>query len=364
MSIDLFTSLHEEGDLHPHFKRLRDSSMSASARAMLTKTCEDLKDADGNLVEQFQSFGFDARTFEIFLYAMFKECGHAVDKNHARPDFGLSSHGVEAWVEAVTANPSAQSSLAPYKIMQEENFDYANEVPIRLGSPLYSKLKKRYWELSHVGGKPLVIALQDFHAPGSLTNSSAALAFYLYGINQSWHKNEAGNLIIESGSVKEHMSGTKKIPLGFFSQPDAENGSAVLFCNTGTVPKFGRMGHQGPYSNPNVRMLRYGTKHRFDVNATLPEAFLYEVGDPEWGPETWREGTILIRNPHALHPLPPEWLGAAAEENFDNGQVVTTFREEFLPFMSVTEVYENAPDGLIVARAQHLEKVLLETYSS
>lgn len=33
----------------------------------------------------------------------------------------------------------------------------------------------------------------------------------------------------------------KQIPSGFFNLPDAENVSAVLFTNTGTIPKFLRM---------------------------------------------------------------------------------------------------------------------------
>ena len=360
--LDLFTELHDEAKLHPQFKLLRDREVSAPARAMLTKVCEDLEDPDGNLVEQFQTFGFDARTFEIFLYAMFKESGHAIDRSHDRPDFGLSRDGVAAWVEAVTANPTPTGSIDPYAPFPGQPFDYKNAVPIKLGSPLFSKLKKKYWNLPHVVGKPLVFALQDFHAPGSLTNSSAALAYYLFGIDQSWHKTQDGKLIIDSGSVKEHSVGSKRIPSGFFSQPDAENVSAVLFCNSGTIPKFGRMGQQGQYRSPKVRMLRYGTKHRFDVHATLPEAFLYEVGDPELGPETWREGTILIRNPNALRPLPPEWLGAAAEEDFENGQVMTTFAEDFLPFMSVTQVYENASDEILKTQAEAIVATLTSIY--
>jgi len=79
--------------------------------------------------------------------------------------------------------------------------------------------------------------------------------------------------------------------------------SAVLYCNSGTIPKFNRMGHQGAYSNNKVRMIRWGTSYRYDPNSTSPKMFLYEVGDPSQGLESWREGTVLIHNPRARHPV-------------------------------------------------------------
>jgi hypothetical protein len=114
--------------------------------------------------------------------------------------------------------------------------------------------------------------------------------------------------------IDKHKSGTKEIPSGFFAQPDAENVSAVLFSNSGTIPKFNRMGHQGAYHRHAVRMIRWGTSYRFDPNSAWPEMFLYEVGDPSQGLESWREGTVLFLNPRAKHPVPRGWLGASAEE--------------------------------------------------
>jgi hypothetical protein len=112
--------------------------------------------------------------------------------------------------------------------------------------------------------------------------------------------------------------------------------SAVLFCNTGTVSKFNRMGHQGSYHDPALRMVRWGSCFRHDPNATLPEGFLHEVGDRRIGLETWREGTVLIHNPNATHKLPSEWFGAAVEDRMEKGQVVSTFWESFVPFSSIT----------------------------
>jgi hypothetical protein len=360
--IDLFSDLVDEEKLHPNFKRLRDSHFFSPARATLQKVAEDFEDPDGNFVEQFQTRGFDSRTFELFLFAMFKESGHSIDRTQERPDFGLGKQGIEAWVEAVTANPMPGQNIVPYQSLPKFRSDeeveqyHAHELAIRLGSPLFSKLEKEYWKLSHVAGKPFILAIQDFHEEGSLTNTSSSLAHYLFGIDGKWHHDEAGRLIIDNQPVEEHRSGSKAIPSGFFALPKAENVSAVLFCNTGTVSKFNRMGHQGQYHDPAVRMIRWGTCFRPDPNATLPEGFLYEVGAEQ---ETWREGTVLIHNPGAINKVPSGWLGAAVEDQIENGQVVSTFREPFVPFSSLTLNFDSTvPEEVIHQEAARITAIL------
>lgn len=336
---------------------------------MLREVQTHFDDPDGNFVEQFHTTGFDARTFELFLFAMFRESGHIVDRTHARPDFLLSKDGVCAAIEAVTANPPATASGNPYRTLplprteQEQVAYLQNEVAIRLGSPLFTKLKQRYWELPHVSGRPLVIAIQSFHAPGSLMISSTPLGHYLFGYRQRWFHDEKAQLIISEEPIDVHR-GTKEIPSGFFSQPEAENISAVLFCNTGTIPKFNRMGHEGKYHSSGVRMLRYGTCYRHDPNATLPMAFLYEVGHPDELGETWREGTVLFKNPRARYPIPTEWLGASAEQEFADGQSVTTFADPFHPYWSLTENFKrwSFPPGRVQRRAKQIVSALKEDF--
>ena len=134
-------------------------------------------------------------------------------------------------------------------------------------------------------------------------------------------------------------------------------------CNSGTIPKFNRMGLQASYGTGSVRILRYGTHYKHDPNATTPSIFAYEVGDPAQGEETWREGTVMIRNPYALHKLPEEWLGAGAEEDLVGDQVVTTFAEPFLPYWSRTESYNgDASNVLLQKRMNRIAEILLKAY--
>jgi hypothetical protein len=326
-------------------------------------------DPDGNFVEQFQTSGFDSRTFELFLFAMLEDNGHSIDRSNDRPDFLITKEGLSVAIEAVTANPKPTKDHQPYFALpasrsEDELANYLrNDLAIRMGSPLFTKLKKKYWELPHVAGKPLVLAIQCFHEQGALTFSSTTLTHLLFGYRQSWYHDADGNLVISEVPIDEHRSSVKHIPSGFFAQPDAKNISAVLFANSGTIPKFARMGLESGGRSDAVRMLRYGTCYRHDPNAALPEPFLYEVGDPEEGRETWREGTVLIHNPNALHPLPAEWLGAGAEENMENGKTVTTFSESFLPYWSMTAMFHGrAPSWLIQRKANSISKELMKQF--
>jgi len=347
MHLDLFATARADVELHPQFLNLRDSPRMAPARATLRDVVATMSDPDGNLVEQFQTFGFDARTFEIYLQALFTEAGHTIDRSHDRPDFLISRDGVTVAVEAVTANPTPAPDYQPYVPVyrkppqsREDVIHYLrHEVQIKFGSPLYSKLKKAYWKLPHVEGRPFVLAIESFHGDASLTISSTALSDYLFGVNHRHHFDEEGNLVVEADAIAEHV-GSKTIPSNFFQQPGAENISGVLFSNAGTIPKFNRIGQEGHHRSEQVRMIRYGTCYDHDPNATAPHTFSYEVGNSNLPAEPWRQGSVMIHNPHALHPIPPEWIGAGAEENVgERGNVIPIWRDPFMPYMSMTKLF-------------------------
>ena len=88
MAVNLFADLGKpKSSLHPQFLTLRDAPRYAPARRQLEESQVGFEDPDGNFVEQFQTTGFDARTLELFLFAMFRESGHTVDRSQQRPDF-------------------------------------------------------------------------------------------------------------------------------------------------------------------------------------------------------------------------------------------------------------------------------------
>jgi hypothetical protein len=350
MPVDIFANRNRSpGSLNTKFIELRDSVSLAPARAIIRELQQEFVDPDGNFVEQLQTTGFDARLFELFVFAMLREAGHKLDRTWERPDFLISKDGVTAAIEVVTANsPNGEPRGRISEIAQarEQRADYlANTVPIRLGSPLYSKLKKKYWELPHVGDMPIVLAIQDHHADDSLMLSSAALVRYLYGMRQRPNHDANGHLKPTTYPIVEHRVGDKRIPSSFFRSPDAECISAVLFCNLGTADKFNRIGHQGAHREPNIAMVHSGTCLGRNPNSTTPDVFAYEVGDNNWESESWAQGTVLLRNPNALYPLPEGWLGAPVEQSLIDEQIVARLQGGFHLFRSHTDILMGANAG-------------------
>ncbi|MBX8574909.1 hypothetical protein [Pseudomonas cichorii] len=357
MAIDFFQNRGvKKSKLHPQFVLLQNSPGYLPARRLLRKIQKNFHDPDGNFVEQFQTSGFDQRTFEIFLNEMFKESGLDVNRSHDRPDFILSRDGFTAAVEAVTASPASNKGVIPYTPFPDTGIgDMArairHDLPIRLGSPLYSKLQKKYWELDQVKDRPLVFAIQDFSRPGSLLSSSVALSQYLYGVEFQSAYDELGSLIVDSCEIDTHSNDLKSIPSGFFKQPDSEHVSAIIFTNSGTIAKFNRIGQERFSADSSLVVFRHGTCYRNDPNASLPAPFLYEVGASGSPQETWMQGSVAIHNPNAKKPVPIGWLGTSADMFIRDGNIVTEFHEPFHPYMSMTQMFPSSSSILSLRRA-------------
>jgi hypothetical protein len=70
---DLFTRVLPPEKLHPMFISLLRETAYFPARSVIKEMMRHFVDIDGNFVEQFQSHGFDARLWELYLYAYLAE---------------------------------------------------------------------------------------------------------------------------------------------------------------------------------------------------------------------------------------------------------------------------------------------------
>ena len=326
--LDFFTPVVEAEKQHPNFRALISGRGYSPALGLLAEMMHYFEDADGNFVQQFQSTGFDARLWELYLYALFTELGYGFNREHAAPDFHCQGLLGEFFLEATTVNPS---DIAPALDDSTRQAYLEHYVPIKFGSALFTKLKKRYWELPHVGGYPLVFAVQDFHAPRSMIWSSSALVEYLYGIRQVERKRADGFAEIVSEPVETYMWEGKEIPAGFFLQPDTENISAVLANPSGTISKFNRIGFLSGFGDRDIRMLRKGICYR---DALMPQEFADEVHSPDYR-ETWCEGLSVYHNPRANQPLFADAIPGAAHHSSRDGRILSRL-PWFHPVASVT----------------------------
>lgn len=338
--IDFFTNLHEPEKLNPSFVQLTTNEVFSPAREIINPMMRWYEDLDGNFVEQFQTTGFDQRIWELYLFSTLIEAEYNLSQENNVPDFCCSGLLGDFSIEAVTVGPTMKNGLVvppPVVDTKEAKERYLQDyMPIKFGSPLFSKLKKKYWELEHVAGAPFVLAIADFSAPMSMVTSKSALERYLYGFEYVSQFDENGNLMILPKRIEQHQWEGKIIPSGFFGQPDAENISAVVSSNAGTLAKFNRMGILCKFGSKKVLAVRNGTMVDHNPNTIHPKFFRVIVNAAGYE-ETWIEGLNVYHNPNAKIPLPMEMLTGAAHHFIDENGQMTSFTPDFHPFASTTE---------------------------
>ena len=329
--MDFFTPVVADNRQHENFKVLLNNRHSP-ARELIRELMHHFADIDGNFIEQFQSTGFDGRLWELYLFALFTDLAYGIDREHSAPDFHCVGRRGDFFVEATTINPSETPP-----VIEEANVDeyFAHYVPIKYGSALFSKLNKRYWELPHVADHPLVLAIQDFHAPHSMVWSNTALGEYLYGIRQTATPSPTETPDVVSRKIDKYEWQGKEIPADYFLQPDTEHISAVLANPSGTITKFNRMGYLAGFGNRSLKILRAGYCYRGSVH---PETFAVSVDSPKYA-ETWREGVSIYHNPNARIPLSDDAFPGAAHHTARDGRILTS-APPFFPIGSNTIIFE------------------------
>lgn len=339
--VDFFTPVRPADKLNPSFVRLATEEGYSPARGIIEQMMRWYEDTDGNFVEQFQTEGFDARIWELYLFAALTELGYLIDRSQPAPDFIAKGLSGKIAVEATTIGPTRDKAgrviPTPPNDAPEELLAYVNEyLPIRYAGPLTAKLPKRYWDLPHVSGTPLLFAIQDFHEQGSMAWSRGALPTYLYGYRHHPKHAEDGSLTIVAEKVSTHRWADKEVPSSFFEAPGAENVSAVFFNNSGTVHKFNRIGVVAGFGSPRVRLVRSGLVIDHDANASVPKS--YSVVVDEQYSESWIEGADVYHNPRAKNPLDRRMIPGAAHHRLLPDGTVESVSPAWQPLASPTSI--------------------------
>ena len=303
-NVNLFDAVVAEEAQHPSFRQIASGPARSGARALMQQTFDQWGSADPQFVREFQTAGFDARVFELYLAATLRSLGWSIGGEGGRPDFRCRDSGLEFYVEAGTANsrgnPAPPDSTEEYLDQLAASTDNRDEVAVRFGSVLRNKANMRYEALPHVAGKPIVIAVQGFFGPGALFHNELPLVRYLYNISLT-EVDSAGVVSLTDAAVGYHVGETKTIKSGWFDDEDAAFISAVMWSNTGTVGKFNRMAAGLGLGAPGWEIHRYGTELDPRLGATEPAQFFERV---EPGGEPWEEGLVIMHNPNARFPLP------------------------------------------------------------
>jgi len=344
--LDVFLPIAPSAQLNPGFIGVASHENFVAARFVIERMMPFFEDVDGTFINQFQTSAFDSRIWELYLFAALTELGCSFDRSFHAPDFKCISFQQNFFVEATTINPRIINGVIaepkPKDMTPAALKTYFTEyLPIKWGSALYSKLEKKYWELPHVGDEPIIFAVQDFHAPQSMTYTSGTLAPYLYGLAFTALYDSEGKLHVTSHNRGNHTWEGKTISSGFFNQPNAEHVSAVLANPLGTVSKFNRIGIGAGFGSSDVATVMTGVRHVHDPNASEPKPFALRVR--EGYSEPWAGGMHVFHNPNALHPIDPEVFSSVAQSFLENGRLVAHL-PEFHPYSSTTQSF--VPDRL------------------
>jgi hypothetical protein len=292
-------------------------------------------DTDGNFVEQFQTTAFDARIWELYMFAVFTELGYAPTPIIATPDFLFSGPLGSVGVEATSVNPPNAGGIKPPNDAAGLIAYVENYIPVKLARVLRRKLEKKipYWEAAAMKDVPFVIAVQDFHSPGAMRAITFAMTEYVFGVRHS--ADDQGRRI---EWISEHVWENSREKSGFFRFPKAENISAVIVSPQGTLRKFNRLGYLAEFGNRRVRMVRTGVaRGEGDPKNPLPKPFKHNVHEPGYT-ETWVEGMVVLHNPQARIKLRPEMIPGASHEFLQPDGRIMSLVPEFHPMFSETEI--------------------------
>jgi len=288
-----------------------------------------LPNPDKNWVSDCQTENFHTRMWEAQLLASFREQGLLVTQPHPSPDFEIQNRlGGVAHVEAVTTNPKVRSAHvnAPVSIQPDERdelfFGAATE---RFAKTIGNKLQREYHLKPHVAGKPLIIAIADFHAPGSMVWSREALIGYLYGTGAAAETINGRKRAVETRAT--HLLGKSAFPAGLFANPLQKELSAVIFSNACAISKLNRVPISAGAVDDDRRHVRVGRFFDRSPGALEGIPFCMDISSKEYKSlwpqryEPWSAEMEVFHNPFALHPTPRELLPEATHWIEQQGEV-------------------------------------------
>lgn len=338
---DIFKPIVSEDKLNPVFELLRTGKQLDPAKLLIEEITSEMEDNDGNFIQQFQTTGFLSRLWEIYLYKFFTENGFSFDITNNRPDFYVNKNGIDFFIEASLSNEVGDDKFTREYIEEasknnilEVQTELIEHYVMRMGSVLYSKLQKKYWELEWVKGKPLVLAITPAHNYMAKFLPDAKIIEYLFGL--SYEGESYGNDLIPKKVTRteNHKYGEKEIPSNFFKLPDTENISAIIFTNNSDLHKFNRMGYQNGLSDELIIMQREGLAFDNTPNAH-PIEFSQAIipGDIK---ENWNEGVSIFHNPDAAIALEKGLFENTRETWLNENGELTGTMPDFFPFSSMT----------------------------
>ncbi|MDV7475319.1 hypothetical protein R5C08_09405 [Acinetobacter baumannii] len=335
---NLFIPIVEEDKQHMIFKMLLNEDLY-SERNVILDWANGFIDRDNKFIKEFQTT-FESSFWELYLNKILNTENVNIDYTHYAPDFVCNKNNSSFCIEATIANPE-KDGLAAYGFSDEHiNFnidfkEFNRKSIIRIANSIVSKtqkFKKSYKELSHVAGKPFILGLNSFDRPHSHFIGHRGLFAVLYGIyfNEEKAISENLNYIPQERIDSIEKDNGAEIPLGFFTNSEYEDISAVIYnpyATWGKVRALAEVSEANKSCVFNAVYTRSNESERTlipDIHEKIPKA--------EYS-ESIFDGLYIFHNPYAKYPIPDFLFRSPQIAHFEldeHGRIVESVSEKFL----------------------------------
>ncbi|MFP1648829.1 hypothetical protein [Enterococcus mundtii] len=304
--MDLFTPIVEEAKLHHNFVHLKKNKY---LRRVLNEWAKGFQDRDGKFVKEFQTT-FNSSFWELYLNAVLQEKFLNIDFSREAPDFIVVDRDKKTkyTIEATIANnavnrPPEWDQEEKLKFMKKElsEVEIKNislDATVRICNSILSKHKRyknRYENLSHVTGKPFILALASYDSFYFYKYSMAPIIRALYGTDKLFYDDNGE--VVEEIVEKVKKENGAEIEVGLFTNPKYKEISAILYSNTATYGKL-----EGMSCTTNRKKLIFRTV-KYNSYGMKP---IENIENGKNYKETISDGLYLFLNPFASIPLSQE----------------------------------------------------------
>ncbi len=365
--IDLFNPRFREEKLHDHFCLISTDPDYAKVQPIIQKWATGLLDRRGEsqkFINEFQTT-FNSSMWELYLNRALIDLGCSVDFSKSAPDFFVRGPGnYEFNIEAVVSDQ-------PPTATQRKTFnerDFKKRSALKLAGKIRDKLdlyrgsngkKHPYSSMSHVRGRPLVVAIAPFDSEFSLTQNNELINMVLFGLAPPVLE---GPNLGKQGKITSLLKASgAPVEMGIFTNDSFKEVSAVFFSTVGTFgkavveSKINRLVRATRYRlidkdkvEPSSEFWQVGT-HRFQFAAlnyllTQRRESDHQIGGADmliqhssFHRETHLDGLQVYFNPYAEVPFDPKfpWPAEVALNYYD---------------VESGEHIQAHPDGALVSR--------------
>ncbi|MDF1631423.1 hypothetical protein [Mycoplana sp. MJR14] len=275
--LDLFTPRFPEEKLNDHFRLISADPDYTKVQPVIQNWATGLLNRRGEsqkFIKEFQTT-FNSSMWELYLNRALIDLKCSVDFSKSAPDFFVRGPGnYEFNIEAVVSDQ-------PPTAKQRKTFDaqdFKTRGALKLAGKIRDKLdlfrgrngkKHPYSSMSHVQGRPFVIAIAPFDSDLSLTQNNELINMVLFGLAPPvlegpdyGKQGKITSLLKPSGAPVE---------MGIFTNDSFKEISAVFFSTVGT---FGKAVVESKI-NRLVRATRYRV---IDKHKIAPGSVLWQVG--------------------------------------------------------------------------------------